>query len=88
MNFKLAVLSVVAGGSLLSASAEGLNDYLFRYDFTSGSKVYSHNGHETEPTAEWSGFTAVNGPSGYGTAVHPCGVGTITGGETILNEGD
>ena len=62
-----------------------ITDYLFRYDFTSGEKVYSHNGHETEPTALWSGYTAVNGPDGYGTAVHPVGKGTITDGDTILN---
>ena len=63
-----------------------LEDFLFRYDFTSGAKVYSHNRHATEPTAEWSGYTAVNGPDGYGTAVHACGTGTITGGDTKLNE--
>ena len=63
-----------------------IDDYLFRYDFSSGAKVYSHFNHPTEPTAEWSGYTAVNGPAGYGTAVHACGTGTITDGGTRLNE--
>ena len=63
-----------------------IDDYLFRYDFRSGAKVYSHFNHPTEPTADWSGYTAVNGPDGYGKAVHACGTGTITDGNTKLNE--
>ena len=63
-----------------------IDDFLFRYDFTSGTKVYSHYKHPIEPTASWSGYTAVNGPNGYGTAVHACGTGTITDGDTKLNE--
>ena len=59
-----------------------IDEFLFRYDFTSGAKAYSHNNHPTEPTAAWSGYTSVN----EGTAVHACGTGTITDGDTKLNE--
>ena len=82
---------LVREGNTLYLSVEdvgGIDDCLFRYDFTSGGKVYSHIGHPTEPVSEWSGFTAVNGPGGHATAVHPCGVGTITDGENVLNNGD
>ena len=67
-----------------AANADGIDSFLFRYDFTFCAKTYSHNGHETEQTAEWSGYMAVNGPAGYGTAVHPCGVGKTTDGDWTI----
>lgn len=82
---RCAVFAAAGMFAVTAANADGIDDYLFRYDFTSGVKNYSHNGLATEPAGLWSGYTAVNGPEGYGTAVHPCGKGTIENGDELLN---
>lgn len=62
-----------------------LNDYFFRYDFSSGARVFAGND-GTDPAGEFSSNVSVPGPDGIDKAVHPDGYGEIADGEAKLNE--
>ncbi|MBQ5530811.1 MAG: hypothetical protein IIT98_02265, partial [Kiritimatiellae bacterium] len=69
-----------------AATSTTIDGALFDYGFTTGAMVY--DGTIEDPVTNAPGYTAVNGASGYGTAVHACGYGAIEDGENILNNGD
>lgn len=77
---------IVAGvllAALCSFAEEGtgtISDFHFRYDFTKGTKVYEHNGCETEPCTKGTSYRSVYGVNGYNTAVHAGGYGSIYSG--------
>ncbi len=60
-------------------------DYVFRYNFTDGVKIYNHHGCATEPAGTAAGYAAVHGTNGYAKAIHPTGYGTIVDGMARLN---
>ena len=60
-------------------------DYVFRYNFTDGAKIYNHHGCATEPAGTAAGYAAVHGTNGYAKAIHPTGYGTIVDGMARLN---
>jgi hypothetical protein len=62
-----------------------LDDQFFRYDFTSGERVFTGND-DVDPAGTASSDSPVNGPEGENKAVHPTGYGTISNGDTLLNE--
>ena len=82
---------IVAGvllAALCSFAEEGtatIGDFHFRYDFTSGTKVYEHNGCVTEPCTKGVSYRSVYGVNGYNTAVHADGYGNIYNGNELLN---
>ncbi len=45
----IAGVLLVALSSFAEEGTATISDFLFRYDFTKGTKVYEHNGCETEP---------------------------------------
>ena len=62
-----------------------LNDHFFRYDFSSGERVFTGNDGD-DPAGTASSNTPVNGPDGEGLAIHPTGYGEIANGDALLNE--
>ena len=77
----------LAACATIPSYADGIDDFLFRYDFSGGVKVYEHNGCATEPNTTGASYTSAYGPAGYGSAVHPAGYGYIAEGDTstLLN---
>lgn len=62
-----------------------LNDQFFRFDFTSGERVFTGND-GTDPAGNGASDTPVNGPDGEGLAIHPRGYGEISNGDVLLNQ--
>ena len=81
----LPLTGAVVFGVLSAFADANIDDYYFRYDFTTGSKVYDNNGCATEPCSSSTGYKGVYGPNGYNGAVHPQGWGTIADGTTLMN---
>ena len=66
------------------AFVDSIDNFYFRYGFTTGGKTYEHNGCATEPIANYPCCEKVPGPNGYGTAGHPEGYGNISNGNYLL----
>ena len=80
---KCHIIAGVLLAALCSFAEEGtgtISDFHFRYDFTKGTKVYEHNGCETEPCTKGASYCSVYGVNGYNTAVHAGGYGSIYSG--------
>ena len=56
-----------------SAFVESIDNFLWRFDFSSGEKVYESNGSAAEPANNWVSNMKTPGPDGYGTASHYSG---------------
>ena len=54
---------VLAVGAMICATAAvadgSIDDFYYRYDFTTGVKIYENNGCETEPCTYGVGYTGV-----------------------------